>query len=171
MASDDWADNALALLANGDREKALAVALSRLRRMPPEDSAWASGTLLLLSGILKMEHTVNERMKEAGMINLVENKVLAPLILQQYEKGRDEGKQEGKQEALLALLLDQITDKFGPLPEWAAQRLHSASAPELHAWAGGSSPAPISKRLCSSLPASHGPSLRRIPVSALSARR
>ena len=33
LASDDWADVALALLAKGDREKALAVAVSRLVEM------------------------------------------------------------------------------------------------------------------------------------------
>jgi len=45
MASDDWADNALAILAKGDRAKAIDVALAALRRMKPEDQSWASGTL------------------------------------------------------------------------------------------------------------------------------
>ena len=95
LASEDWADTALALLAKGDREKALATAVLRLREMQSDERAWASGTLLLLSGIQGIEEAVNERMREAGMIDLMENKVLAPLILQQYEKGRDEGLQQG----------------------------------------------------------------------------
>jgi len=135
LASDDWADIALALLAKGDREKVLAVAVSRLRRMGREERAWASGTIILLSGILGIEDTVNERMKEAGMIDLMENKVVGPMILQAEQKGRSEGRQEGRQEGMQGLLLDLLTEKFGPLPEWAAQRLQAASAAELHAWA------------------------------------
>ena len=127
LASDDWADIALALLARGDKEKALAVAVSRLSRMQRDDRAWASGTLLLLSGILKMENTVNERMKEAGMIDVMENKVLAPLMLKQFELGEAKGMQ--------GVLVEQLTEKFGALPAWAVERVHSASSEELHTWA------------------------------------
>lgn len=135
LGSDDWADIALALLANGDREKVLAVAVSRLRQMGREERAWASGTIILLSGILGMEDTVNERMKEAGMIDLMENKVVGPMILQAEQRGRNEGRQEGRQEGMQGLLLDLLTEKFGLLPEWATQRLHAASAGELQIWA------------------------------------
>jgi len=51
LASEDWADNLLALLAKGEPETALEVVLSRLR-----------GTLLRLSGILGIEETVNDRL-------------------------------------------------------------------------------------------------------------
>ena len=61
------------------------------------------------------------------MINLMENKVLGPLILKQFEEGRQEGRQ--------GLLQDLLTEKFGNLPAWAAQRLDGASAEELHVWA------------------------------------
>lgn len=135
LASDDWADIALALLAKGDREKVLAVAVSRLRQMGREERAWASGILLLLSGILKLGHVVNERMKEAGMIDLMENEVVGPMILQAEQKGRSEGRQEGRQEGMQGLLLDLLTEKFGALPVWATERLRSASGEELHAWA------------------------------------
>ena len=135
LASEDWADTALALLARGDREKALSVAVSRLRDMKNEERGWASGTLLLLSGILGIEEAVNERMREAGMIDLMENKVLAPLILQQYEKGRDEGLQQGVQRGMQGLLGELLTEKFGTLPAWAGARLQAASDEELHRWA------------------------------------
>jgi hypothetical protein len=143
LASEDWADTALALLARGDREKALATAVSRLREMKSEERGWASGTLLMLSGILGIEEAVNERMREAGMIDLMENKVLAPLILQQYEKGRDEGLQQGMQQGMQqglqqgmqGLLGELLTEKFGTLPAWASTRLQAASDEELHRWA------------------------------------
>lgn len=95
--------------------------------MESEERAWASGTLLMLSGILGIEETVNERMKEAGVIDLMENKVLAPIILRQYEKGRDDGMQ--------GLLFQLLTEKFGALPTWATSRLQAASGDELQSWA------------------------------------
>lgn len=143
LASPDWADNALALLAKGEREKALVAVVARLRALRLEDQPWAASTLLLLSGILGIEQTVNERLKEVGMINVMENKVLGPMLQQQFEqaerKGRSEGLQQGLQQGLLegsvTLLQEQLTEKFGALPGWAVQRLHAASAEELHGWA------------------------------------
>lgn len=73
------------------------------------------------------------------MIDLMENKVLAPLILQQYEKGRDEGMQQGMQQGvqrgMQGLLGELLTEKFGTLPAWAGARLQAASDEELHRWA------------------------------------
>ena len=131
LASDDWADVVMALLAKGDPERVLVVAIARLREMGHADRAWASGTLLLLSGILGIEETVNERLKEVGVIDVMENKVLGPLMLQQYEKGLGEGVQQGMHEVLSELL----TEKFGALPAWANARLQAASSEELHRWA------------------------------------
>ena len=45
-------------------------------------------------------------------------------------EGRLEGKLEGKLEALTRLL----TRRFGPLPEWVAERLSSASVEQVEAW-------------------------------------
>lgn len=131
LASDDWADNALALLARGEPEKVLQTVLPRLRAMRPDEQNWASATLLMLSGIMGAEQIVGERLKEVGMINIMENKVLGPIIQQQYEQGRQEGRQEGQQVQLLQL----ITEKFGPPPTWAMDRIHSATAADLERWA------------------------------------
>ena len=131
LASEDWADNLLALLAKGKPEIALEVVLSRLRAMKSKDQDWAAGTLLQLSGILGIEETVNDRLKEAGMINLMENKVLGPLIRQQFEQGFEQGEQKGQQD----LLQELLTEKFGSLPVWTLQRLRGASAEDMHAWA------------------------------------
>lgn len=127
LASPDWADVALGLLAKGDREEALSVAVSRLREMGSAEREWASGTLVLLSGILGIEATVSERMKDTGMINAMENKVLAPLILEAERKGRQEGMNQ--------LLLNLLTDKYGELPGWVSERLQGASPEQLYAWA------------------------------------
>ena len=72
------------------------------------------------------------------MIDLMENKVIGPMLLQAEQRGRNVGRQEGLQEGLQAgtrgVLQELLTEKFGPLPEWAAERLRSASEEELHLW-------------------------------------
>ena len=116
----------LALLAKGAPEKALAIVIPRIAAMQGEDRRVASTSLLLLSGIIGIEETVNRRLRELGMINVRENKVLGPLILESIEQGRSEGKHE--------ILQDQLTEKFGPLPAWAVSRLDSASDDDLKLW-------------------------------------
>ena len=109
--------------------------MPRLRDMKGDEQDLAAGTLLQLSGKLGIEETVNERLKEVGVINLMENKVLGPLIRQQFEQGEQKGRSEGRQEGRQDLLQEQLTEKFGPLPLWARQRLQGASTEELQTWA------------------------------------
>ncbi len=68
------------------------------------------------------------------MINLMENKVLAPLFQQRFEEGREEGREDAriKQQDLLLVLL---SDKFGSVPPWAAQQVKTASVEDLDTWA------------------------------------
>ena len=47
LASPDWADNVLALLAKGSPEKALEVVIPRIAAMRGEDRSVAGATLLL----------------------------------------------------------------------------------------------------------------------------
>ena len=41
---------------------------------------------------------------------------------------------EGRQEGIAALLATQLAQRFGQVPEWAAQRLRAATAESLEAW-------------------------------------
>jgi hypothetical protein len=47
-----------------------------LRGMQVEEPGWAAGALLLLPGIVGLEETVGEKLKEVCMIHVMENKVL-----------------------------------------------------------------------------------------------
>ena len=73
------------------------------------------------------------------MINAMDNKVLAPLILEAERKGREAGREEARQVArqdgMHELLLSLLTYKFGELPCWASERLRAARTEELRAWA------------------------------------
>ena len=72
------------------------------------------------------------------MIDLMENQVVGPLILEAEEKGRREGRKEGRQEGerlgMQTVLVDQITAKFGEVPDWALVRIQSAAMDELQIW-------------------------------------
>jgi hypothetical protein len=45
-------------------------------------------------------------------------------------KGREEGREESE-----AMLARQLSRRFGPLPEWARERLRRADAAQREAWA------------------------------------
>jgi predicted transposase/invertase (TIGR01784 family) len=51
------------------------------------------------------------------------------------EEGREEGWEEGRVEGEAAVLARQLSRRFGPLPEWAQERLRRAGAAQLEAWA------------------------------------
>ena len=127
LASPDWVDNVLALIAKGSPERALDVLLPRIRALKGEEQELAAGALTLLSGILGMEAAVSAKLLEVGMIDVMENKILGPAIRQGLAQGREQGRQE--------MLREQLLTKFGLLPEWASQRLQSASSEELSNWA------------------------------------
>jgi len=85
------------------------------------------------------------------MINVMENKVLGPILQQRFEEGFIEGFIEGFEEGhnqgfkldleqvrkrgQQVLLQNMLTEKFGPLPAWAEQRVLAAATSDLHRWA------------------------------------
>ena len=124
LESPDWVDNVLALLAMGSPERALEVVLPRIGKLRGAEQELAAGALTLLSGILGMEEMVGIRLREVGMIDVMENKILGPAIRKGLEQGleqglkqgieqsREKGRIQGKQE----LFRDLLIEKFGPLP-------------------------------------------------------
>jgi flagellar biosynthesis/type III secretory pathway protein FliH len=60
-----------------------------------------------------------------------------------WMKGREEGREEGwekgwgkgREEGEAAVLARLLSRRFGPLPEWARERLHRADAAQREAWA------------------------------------
>ena len=50
------------------------------------------------------------------------------------KRGREEGRQEGREEGRKATLSRLLTRRFGPVPDWAAQRIQQATPTQLDAW-------------------------------------
>jgi predicted transposase YdaD len=147
LGSADWADNLLAMLADGDPEQALDAAIGKLRACSGEERDVISRVLTLLSGVLNLEEKLQTKFQEADMIDVMSNKILGPAIRQGIEQGlaqgrlegkaegRLEGKAEGRLEGKAQLVSELLAAKFGRLPAWAQARLNSASQKDLDNWA------------------------------------
>ena len=145
LASDDWADNEFALLTKSDPEKVIQVVLDKLRMLEGPDQAAAATTFVIIGGILGMEEEFERRI-DSQMIDLMENKVLGPVIQkgldealergvdQGLQRGRQAGRQAGRVEGASRILRRLLEKRFGPLPPWAGAKLASASEETLEAW-------------------------------------
>jgi len=86
---------------------------------------------------------ITENEKESVYQDLKEHKETAMLAQYIKNKGFEEGMQQGMQEGMqqgmqqgkYGLLERILVSRFGPLPEWAMQRLGSASPEQLDRWA------------------------------------
>lgn len=54
---------------------------------------------------------------------------------QGYDEGHDVGREEDRKEERGLILTKLLTRRFGPLPDWARERLARASPSELESWA------------------------------------
>ena len=68
------------------------------------------------------------------MINVMENKVLGPMIQRELDKSEERGMEQGMEQGIQKTLTVLLSEKFGALPVWAEQRLSSASSDELNSW-------------------------------------
>lgn len=145
LASHDWADNLLALLARGEWEVALDHVLHRVQQWQGEARNRALGELTAISGILKVERSVLARLEEFNsMIDLWENDIIRPELEKAEARGEARGEfrgerlgaLRGERSGKLDLLRELLDEKFGqPLPEWAQQRLEDAKVEDLDRWA------------------------------------
>ena len=149
LESDDWGDNALALLTKADRERVIQVVEARLRRLDGEEQQEAARTFVLISGILGIEEEIGRRLK-TDMIDIMENKVLGPAIRQGIqqgiqqgiEQGRREGIEKGVEKGMRQALKVLVKSRFGSLPRWASARIDKSSQQEIKDLIAGASAAP-----------------------------
>jgi predicted transposase YdaD len=149
LESDDWGDNALALLTKADRERVIQVVEAQLRRLEGEEQQEAARTFVLLSGILGIEEEIGRRLK-TDMIDIMENKVLGPAIQQGIEQGIEQGRREGiekgieqgVEKGMRQALKVLVKSRFGSLPRWASARIDKSSQQEIKDLIAGASAAP-----------------------------
>ena len=79
------------------------------------------------------------KLKPRDHENLDEVKVMLSTRIEQWEvdilkKGREEGREEGKLEGEARLLSRQLELKYGPLPQWAKDKIAAANKDALENW-------------------------------------
>ena len=133
LESEDVGDNILAILARlQDHNKAVRKMVSKIADLPAGERETIFSHLLLLAGLRHLEEAVAEEAQKMPIfIDILENKVLGPPYKRGLEEGKQEGLQQGRQEGERKLLRRLIEKRFGPIPDWAEERLASRSAPEL----------------------------------------
>jgi len=128
LASPNINDNILAILARlKDSRMALHQIVSRIATLKEAERQTALAQLTVLAGLRDLEQAVREEIHTMpATINLLENKVLGPMILEELEKGRQKGRQEGR----ISVLCRQLEKRFGSLSQSTQDRLAELSSGE-----------------------------------------
>ncbi|MDR2032092.1 MAG: DUF4351 domain-containing protein, partial [Azoarcus sp.] len=84
----------------------------------------------LLPGYKEDVMTIAEKLRMEGLERGLERG-----RVEGREEGRVEGWEKGRLEGEAAMLARQLSRRFGPLPEWARERVRRADAVQLEAWA------------------------------------
>lgn len=100
--------------------------LAKVRDLNPLDRRQALGELTL-SGILKLESVLRNRLREADMtIDLRENELVRPYIIEAEKFGEQTGQRK--------TVTKQLKAEFGTHSVWARKRLEQASPKEMDRW-------------------------------------
>lgn len=138
LASPSVGDNILAVLcrAPGAGERVRRI-VRRLAGLEPDLRKRALRLLLVLSSIKGLAGFVGEEAKHMPVdFDIFQDKYFADLYEKVLAEGMEKGRAEGRAEGRASFLLQILAERFGPLPSWADERVKTASAEQLNAWAG-----------------------------------
>ena len=123
--SPEIGDNVIAILTRfRDQRGALNEILGKLSDLDVDAREFYLRALLTLAGLRGLEETVEEEARKMPLLNeILENRVLG----REFKRGLEQGVQQGE----LTLLRRLIEERFGPIPQWAEDRLATRSAAEL----------------------------------------
>jgi len=116
LENPDVGDNVIPILTRlRDQREAIRTIVGRIAELPPGDRD------------AMLSRLEEEARQMPLMDSILDNKVLG----REYKRGLAEGKAEGKAEGEMTILRSQIEKRFGTLPQWAEEELHSRSTDEL----------------------------------------
>jgi hypothetical protein len=121
--------NILSILAGSkDRTAAIRRIIMRIAGMEEAGREDALKKLLILAGMRKLAVVVEEESRKMPItFDIMDNDVLGPAI----RKGIDQGLKEGRQEGEMHILAIQLEKRFGPLPNWATEKLANSSTEDV----------------------------------------
>jgi hypothetical protein len=129
LESPHVGDNVIAILARlRDQRDAVRRIIVRIAKLPP----WGQGTvlsqLLILAGLRRLSGIVEEEARKMPIhIDILENEVLG----REYKRGLQEGELRGEQRGELTIFRCLLEKRFGPIPDWADERLGKLTTREL----------------------------------------
>ncbi|MBF0426701.1 MAG: hypothetical protein HQL66_12870 [Magnetococcales bacterium] len=132
LESPSLEENILAVLCRmEDGRDTIREVLRRISHLKPKARADALTKLVVLSGLRRLETTVQEEADRMAItVDVMENAVLRGLFLKTQQESEAKGRQEGG----AYLLLYQIERRFGSPPEWVKAKLAAADLEMLKAW-------------------------------------
>jgi predicted transposase YdaD len=137
LASDQVSDNVIAILTRlGGQPDAVRRILIRIAGLEPAEREGAFKQLLVLAGLRRLEEFVAEEARKMPILNdIMDHRVIGPAIRKGRKEGRKEGREEGREEGAkqgaLTVVHRIMRERFGAVPDWAAERLASKTATEL----------------------------------------
>jgi predicted transposase YdaD len=145
LASGCLEDNVIADLARiGDQREAVRRILTRIGERDSQERETALSELLVLAGLRKLGTVLETEIRQMPILDdIMDHEVIGRerrrgmAIGREVgreegrEVGREEGREVGREEGQRELLFRLVDKRFGPLPEWAKQRIGTLSASEL----------------------------------------
>jgi hypothetical protein len=121
LESASLEDNVIAVLARfGDELSSVRRILARIAESGAEERSAALSELMVLSGLRKLEPVIEREVERMPILDdIMDHAVLG----RERKRGIEMGKQE--------ILLEQIAQRFGPVPDWARQSVSQMSGAEL----------------------------------------
>jgi predicted transposase YdaD len=133
LASGRLEDNVIAILMRlSDEREAVRQILARIRVAEPAELGTALEELTILAGLRKLGEVIRREIEQMPILDkLIDHDLLGPILRKGIRQGRKEGKREGKLLGQRLVIGRLIEKRFGPVPEWAKQRIESLSASDL----------------------------------------
>ena len=125
-------DQILAVLMRlKNRREATRRILATIATLDARAREGALGQLMVICGLRGIETEVEEEIRKVPVLNsLLDHKVLG----REFKKGLEQGRTEGKVEGEAKLLRRQLEHRFRRLPKWVADKLATATPPQIEEW-------------------------------------
>jgi len=133
LASRCLEDNVIAILARlSNQRDALRRILERIGQSESEARDAALSELLTLAGLRKLGGVLEKEIRRMPILDdIMDHEVIGRERRRGMALGREQGREEGREEGRRELLLRQMDKRFGPVPDWARNRIDAMSTADL----------------------------------------
>ena len=128
-------DRILSILCNVESPAEAAIKVLReIAALPPPKRGEALAKLLILSGLRRLHDVLRREVERMPLFeHPLENPYLRDLYEKGIEKGIEKGKASGIAEGEVHFTLHVLEHRFGPLPDWARQKVLAMPSDQLQA--------------------------------------